>query len=548
MSEAENVGQEAHEVVKEDNKITDEILETKGDATVEAQETEETIDTSDEKPEKSLTDIMTSLDSKEELPSYSSDECEVDSDLSDSSSSSESEEESESEDDADGANGANGAEMHADDDEDDDDQNGPIHSKNEILDEIAPTLPQDFKIDENAPLQLVGEVISAVEKSVIVRANISGEFRILKENSVLCFEDRQVLGPLFEVFGRLQSPFYRVKFNSDSELDKFKSKIGFKVFYVVPDSEFVYTDAIKAIKGTDASNYNDEELPEEEQEFSDDEKEAASKSKKKNKKKKSNTNAVPNNKRLAPDSLTANTKKAAQYKPIYSNYKSVNESTSDVTNSDAASGIPNAVQNAAPVTAPKTAPKPQVDPQAEMLKLQLQFMQIHNNNSRKLHDEPNYNLRGLNQTNQIQSTTQQPFHGQQYQYQYPTNATYQPPHQPHQPHQPLVQQPPNFVNHQQHPQFLPPQPVAPQFTPYSNMQPYGQPQAPPQGSYGSPYQGQYNTGYNPQIQQQYLYPPLQPYQQTQAQQVYPQQQYAQFQGNTDQNTQNRNDGDDVVDY
>ena len=44
------------------------------------------------------------------------------------------------------------------------------------------------------------------------------------------------------------------------------------MYYVVPDSQFLYTDSIKHIKGTDASNCHDEELPEEEQEYSDDEK------------------------------------------------------------------------------------------------------------------------------------------------------------------------------------------------------------------------------------------------------------------------------------
>ena len=49
------------------------------------------------------------------------------------------------------------------------------------------------------------------------------------------------------------------------------------MYYVVPDSQFLYTDSIKHIKGTDASNCHDEELPEEEQEYSDDEKELAAK-------------------------------------------------------------------------------------------------------------------------------------------------------------------------------------------------------------------------------------------------------------------------------
>ena len=77
---------------------------------------------------------------------------------------------------------------------------------------------------------------------------------------------------MFEIFGRVQQPVYSVKFNSEDEFNKFKGCKGKSVYYVVPDSQFLYTDSIKHIKGTDASNCHDEELPEEEQEYSDDEK------------------------------------------------------------------------------------------------------------------------------------------------------------------------------------------------------------------------------------------------------------------------------------
>jgi H/ACA ribonucleoprotein complex non-core subunit NAF1 len=179
------------------------------------------------------------------------------------------------------------------DDEEGETLNGPILSKNEVQDEKAPTIPQDFSIPKNAPIELIGKVTGLVENSVIIKANISGEFRVLKESSILCFEDRTVLGPLFEIFGRLQLPVYRVKFNTIEEFEKFKDCKDKDVFYVVPESEFLYTDSIKSIKGTDASNCHDEELPEEEQEFSDDEHEALAKQakkKKKNSKKKDNSN------------------------------------------------------------------------------------------------------------------------------------------------------------------------------------------------------------------------------------------------------------------
>lgn len=170
-------------------------------------------------------------------------------------------------------------------DEEEDTVDGPILSKNELSDERAPCLPVNYKISENLPLEYVGDVTTLVERNVIIKANVSGEFRVLKENSVLCFEDRLVLGLLFETFGRLQSPNYRVRFNTDEDFAKVKDRNGAKVYYVVPDSQFVYTDALKKLKGTDASNCHDEEVPEDEQEFSDDECELAAKQEKKRKRK-----------------------------------------------------------------------------------------------------------------------------------------------------------------------------------------------------------------------------------------------------------------------
>ncbi|KAI5948919.1 hypothetical protein KGF57_005112 [Candida theae] len=163
---------------------------------------------------------------------------------------------------------------------------GPIKSINEVTDEKVPSLPEGYTVPYNAPIEEIGEVTGLVDKAVIIKAKTSGEFRILKEGSVLCLEDKTPIGLLYEIFGRVQQPVYTVKFNSDEDFQKFKDSKGKTVFYVVPESQFLYTDTIKHIKGTDASNCHDEELPEEEQEFSDDEQELAAKQAKKRKKNK----------------------------------------------------------------------------------------------------------------------------------------------------------------------------------------------------------------------------------------------------------------------
>ncbi|KAG7884915.1 hypothetical protein KL938_001172 [Ogataea parapolymorpha] len=182
----------------------------------------------------------------------------------------------------------------------------PIKSKNE-QEEEGLELPEDFSIPPDAPIEYIGNITALVERSIVIKASVSGEIRVLKDGSILCLEDRTLVGPLFETFGRIQSPSYRVKFKTEDKFEAFKDKKGAKVFYVVPESEFVLTSQIKTIKGSDASNWNDEEIPEEEQEFSDDEKEAAMKAlrkRKKNQKKDETTKRpLPNHMRSQLTSL-----------------------------------------------------------------------------------------------------------------------------------------------------------------------------------------------------------------------------------------------------
>lgn len=233
------------------------------------------------------------LPAEEKIQKYSDDEISLDSDSEpESSSASESESgsefqstsDSESESETESISAQEKADLH-DFDDDEDVTSGPILSKNEVTDERAPELPAGYQVSANAPLEYIGDLVALVERSAIIKASVSGEFRILKESSVLCFEDRTLLGPLFETFGRLQTPNYRVKFNSDEVFEQMRQRLGHRVFYVVSDSQFVYTDAIKKMRGTDASNCHDEELPEDEQEYSDDEQELAAKQDKKRKKK-----------------------------------------------------------------------------------------------------------------------------------------------------------------------------------------------------------------------------------------------------------------------
>ncbi|GAV27845.1 hypothetical protein PMKS-001313 [Pichia membranifaciens] len=201
----------------------------------------------------------------------------------DSSSSTSDSDESEGEDSSD-SESENPVNEDDDDEVNEGDNDEPIKSKNEILDSKVPSLPEDYTVDVNTNIQFIGTISGVVEKNLIITTAKSAEDKVLNEGTVICFEDRTPVGLLYEVFGRLQSPVYSVKFNTREEAEKFRERKGNKVYYVVPTAEFLSTHHIRKFKGSDASNCNDEELPEDEQEFSDDEKEAAAKRKKKRKK------------------------------------------------------------------------------------------------------------------------------------------------------------------------------------------------------------------------------------------------------------------------
>ncbi|KAM9908631.1 hypothetical protein OXX79_000243 [Metschnikowia pulcherrima] len=263
--------------------------------------------------ENTVKTFVSGVSKSEEIESFSDDEIQIDdngessseseseSDASSSSSEASSSSDSESDEETDSSKPVPGLVDELE--EEDEAITGPILSKNEVLDEKAKSLPADYTVPENAPLEYIGVITGLVENSAIIKANVSGEFRILKDDSILCFEDRSLLGPLFETFGRLQAPNYRVKFNTEEEFQKVKDKKGSKVFYVVPEAKFIYTDALKKLKGTDASNCHDEELPEEEQEYSDDEQELAAKqekTRKRKQKKQENGEVVQKKKPAAP--------------------------------------------------------------------------------------------------------------------------------------------------------------------------------------------------------------------------------------------------------
>lgn len=152
-----------------------------------------------------------------------------------------------------------------------------LRTKNEIPDVVVPK--PDVTITPEMPIAQLGWIETTVDNTVLIKAQTSGEYKVLESGSVLCLEDRKVIGAVAETIGRVQQPFYSVMFTNAAELSEAGMVVGTKVFYSENHSTYVFTQALKAFKGSDASNLHDEEVGAEEMEFSDDEAEAEHKRK-----------------------------------------------------------------------------------------------------------------------------------------------------------------------------------------------------------------------------------------------------------------------------
>jgi H/ACA ribonucleoprotein complex non-core subunit NAF1 len=159
---------------------------------------------------------------------------------------------------------------------------GPhLRTKNEIAEQVIPK--PDVTITSDMAIEELGVVEAIVESILLVKAKTSGEYRVLESGSILCLGDRSVIGVVSETLGRVQQPLYSVLFTDSAEITAAGLAIGTKVFYSEKHSTYVFTQTLKAYKGSDASNLHDEEVGDEEMEFSDDEAEMEHKRKVKQK-------------------------------------------------------------------------------------------------------------------------------------------------------------------------------------------------------------------------------------------------------------------------
>ncbi|KAJ5407112.1 hypothetical protein N7465_008396 [Penicillium sp. CMV-2018d] len=149
---------------------------------------------------------------------------------------------------------------------------GQLRTTNEIEYEALP-IP-DVTITPEMKIVFLGKVHAAIDNNVLIEANTSGEYQVLESGSLLCSDDRQVIGVVAETLGRVENPLYTVTYSTASEVQEKGLVKGKDIFYVEGHSTFVFTQPLKGMKGSDASNFHDEEVAAEEMEFSDDEAEA----------------------------------------------------------------------------------------------------------------------------------------------------------------------------------------------------------------------------------------------------------------------------------
>jgi H/ACA ribonucleoprotein complex non-core subunit NAF1 len=214
-------------------------------------------------------------------------------DSSDAESSSDSDSTDSSDDDSDSEGGyelldpATAAKMLMSGDGDDDEDGEKGKSKgnyqprttNEKPEEVVPK--PDVEVTPDMKITFLGAVERIVENLLLIKGATPGEYQVIESGSVLCTEDRKVIGAVAETFGRVQEPMYSVMFTSPEDIAEAGLEFGTKLFYVDIHSTFVFTQPLRNLKGTDASNIHDEEVAEDELEFSDDEVEAEYKRQKK---------------------------------------------------------------------------------------------------------------------------------------------------------------------------------------------------------------------------------------------------------------------------
>lgn len=174
-----------------------------------------------------------------------------------------------------------------------------IKSKNEMISESVKDISdiKDIEIDvteqKNMRLGKIYKKIKSMRK-IIIESDISGNEYVIDTSKAILFalndnNSAKVLGYISEIFGPVTRPYYTIAFE-EKNIDLFDCLDLKDPIYVLIDDNFklIKTSNIKLFKGSDASNFNDEEVDDKDMEFSDDEKEQSWKKQQKLKRSKKN--------------------------------------------------------------------------------------------------------------------------------------------------------------------------------------------------------------------------------------------------------------------
>ncbi|TYZ58848.1 hypothetical protein PybrP1_000484 [[Pythium] brassicae (nom. inval.)] len=148
---------------------------------------------------------------------------------------------------------------------------GPLKTANEVA--AVPVREPSVELTPDCPIARCGTVLSASVPGLMLTIKSDANAKPLDEESVLCLEDRTVIGCVDEVFGPVMMPMYLVRFENADKMPA-RVAVGTIVYYATEHTTYIVPADIQD-KGTDASNIFDEET--DETLYSDDEAESAAK-------------------------------------------------------------------------------------------------------------------------------------------------------------------------------------------------------------------------------------------------------------------------------
>jgi len=176
-------------------------------------------------------------------------------------------------------------------------------TRHEIINELErKDFPIPYEINNEDKFEECGIVKNIVENKILMSAINNNVSRILNLDNIIFLSDKQYLGFIDDVIGKIDNPIYVIKVFPKLIEEKIFEKIHIedKLYYCSNRANIINAIELKnKNKGCDASNAFDEEVSEGEKDYSDDEEEVNAKinrkNKRKNKKMKIEDNLMNNN-------------------------------------------------------------------------------------------------------------------------------------------------------------------------------------------------------------------------------------------------------------